>query len=192
MHDWLPLLSTVFPTSPMPLWQKLFLSDLPPEFLSVPGSPYYPLLFSYWPVDDVKQRHLHTVWSNIRQHRSWWKQIQRTTRQTLGVARGFLQKSGRRIAAASGVKDTMRTWLIESIKQGPQGLTETEMAITEPARVYSRPSDICCCSLACGFCGNPNSGCGVSLTILPIHGTLFLLLSFLFQRCYEGLYLVLL
>lgn len=33
---------------------------------------------------------------------------------------------------ARQVKDTMRTRPTDSTKQGPQGLTETEAAITEP------------------------------------------------------------
>lgn len=50
------------------------------------------------------------------------------------------EKGEEGLQAASGVKDTMRTRPTESTRQGPQGLTETEMAIIEPARVYSRTS----------------------------------------------------
>lgn len=44
-------------------------------------------------------------------------------------------------------------------KQGSCGLTETELVITEPTWVYSRPSENMFGCLACALCGTPNTVC---------------------------------
>lgn len=56
----------------------------------------------------------------------------------------------------------MRTWPAESSNQGSAGLTETEAAITEPARVCPRSlaSYTCYNIRTWYFCGAPNSGSG--------------------------------
>jgi hypothetical protein len=57
-----------------------------------------------------------------------------------------------------GIKDTRRTWPTESTKQGSQGLTETEMTVTEPAWVSARSSAYTLWLLAWGVCGTLNCG----------------------------------
>jgi len=56
----------------------------------------------------------------------------KTHSQTLGIARGTLQRRGREGCRKKRVKDTSRTQLIESTKQGSLRLTETEEAVTVP------------------------------------------------------------
>lgn len=62
-------------------------------------------------------------------------------------------------------KDTRRTQPIESNKQDSQGLTETEEVVKEPAWVCTRSSAYTIWLLAWCFCGTPNSGSGVFLSL---------------------------
>lgn len=63
--------------------------------------------------------------------------------------------------------------------------------MTEPARVWPRSSTYMLWLFSLGFLWNSKQWEGVSLTLLPVCGTLLLLLGCLIQPSYEGLYIVL-
>lgn len=80
----------------------------------------------------------------------------------------------------------------KSIKENSKGLTETEVAIRGPVW-------LCVCCVLCIYVmvvllGDLvrilTVGVGVYLVLSPVPGTLFLLLGYLIQPCYEGIYLV--
>lgn len=93
--------------------------------------------------------------------------------------RKLLGRRGR-IAGARGVKDTRRMWPTGST-EGSQGLTETEVAITEPAWVSTRSS----ANVVVLLLLDSYSRSRMSLTLSCSLGTPFLLLGCLIQPCYE-------
>lgn len=70
--------------------------------------------------------------------------------------------------------DTKRTWPTELSKQVSHGLTETEVENMGPVWVSRSSAYMLCCYLGVGLL---TVGAGVSLTLLPVLGTIFLLLG---------------
>ena len=64
-----------------------------------------------------------------------------THSKSLVRAQGDLWKKGRKDCRSHGVQDSRKTWPTESTKQG---LTETQVAIMEPAWVCARSSYMLC------------------------------------------------
>ena len=82
------------------------------------------------------------------------------------------------MVGARGVQDSMRTWSSESTKQGSMELTETEATTMDPALVCTRSSAYILWFFSLGlFIGFPIVGAGMTLALLPAHGTCFLLLD---------------
>jgi hypothetical protein len=80
------------------------------------------------------------------------------------------RREGKMEVRGVGGRDTRKTWHTESTNQGSHGLTEAGMASTGPV-CYGCWLGVLVRLLMVGA--------SVSLTLLPAHGTLFFLLSYI-------------